>query len=173
MAVSDPDRGDRVVPIAPPPLVTLTAEARRGLLAPRRQPRPVYPPMSFSKWWRSLGWRHLVLVVAVLFTLYPLAWMVSASINPVDTLSGASLIPEGASFDNYQQILDNPPGSPFMTWLASSWKIALIVSLVNVLLGAMAAYAFSRFRFTGRRVDSWRRSLYRFSPSFSPSWRSS
>ena len=101
MAVSDPDRSDRVVPIAPPPLVTLTAEARRGLLAPRRQPRPVYPPMSFSKWWRSLGWRHLVLVVAVLFTLYPLAWMASASINPVDTLSGASLIPEGASFDNY------------------------------------------------------------------------
>ncbi len=166
MAVSDPDRGDRVVPIAPPPLVTLTAEARRGLLAPRRQPRPVYPPMSFSKWWRSLGWRHLVLVVAVLFTLYPLAWMVSASINPVDTLSGASLIPEGASFDNYQQILDNPPGSPFMTWLASSWKIALIVSLVNVLLGAMAAYAFSRFRFTGRRVGLLAMLLVQVFPQF-------
>ena len=166
MAVSDPDRSDRVVPIAPPPLVTLTAEARRGLLAPRRQPRPVYPPMSFSKWWRSLGWRHLVLVVAVLFTLYPLAWMASASINPVDTLSGASLIPEGASFDNYQQILDNPPGSPFMTWLASSWKIALIVSLVNVLLGAMAAYAFSRFRFTGRRVGLLAMLLVQVFPQF-------
>ncbi|MDQ3782926.1 MAG: sugar ABC transporter permease, partial [Actinomycetota bacterium] len=81
--------------------------------------------MSFQKWWRTLGWRHLVLLVAVLFALYPLAWMVSASINPIDTLSGARLIPAGASLDNYGQILDNPPASPFMTWLATSWKISL------------------------------------------------
>lgn len=140
--------------------------AGRRLLGRPRAPKPTYPPMSFQKWWRTLGWRHLVLLVAVLFALYPLAWMVSASINPIDTLSGARLIPAGASLDNYGQILDNPPASPFMTWLATSWKISLIVALANVLLGAMSAYAFSRFRFTGRRVGLLAMLLVQVFPQF-------
>ncbi|CAN5512104.1 MAG: sugar ABC transporter permease [Acidimicrobiia bacterium] len=140
--------------------------ARRGLLGRGRAPNPVYAPMSFQKWWRTLGWRHLVLLVAVLFSLYPLAWMVSASINPIDTLSGARLIPQGASFENYGQILENPPGSPFMTWLATSWKISLVVALTNVLLGAMSAYAFSRFRFTGRRLGLLSMLLVQVFPQF-------
>ena len=140
--------------------------ARRGPLGRGRAPDPVYAPMSFQKWWRTLGWRHLVLLVAVLFSLYPLAWMVSASINPIDTLSGARLIPQGASFENYGQILGNPPGSPFMTWLATSWKISLVVALTNVLLGAMSAYAFSRFRFTGRRLGLLSMLLVQVFPQF-------
>ncbi|MBA2338004.1 MAG: sugar ABC transporter permease [Acidimicrobiia bacterium] len=140
--------------------------AGRRLLGRPRAPKPTYPPMSFRKWWRTLGWRHVVLLVAVLFALYPLAWMVSASINPIDTLSGARLIPAGASLDNYGQILDNPPASPFMSWLATSWKISLIVALANVLLGAMSAYAFSRFRFTGRRVGLLAMLLVQVFPQF-------
>lgn len=140
--------------------------AGRRFLGRARTPRPTYPPMSLQKWWRTLGWRHLVLLVAVLFALYPLAWMVSASINPIDTLSGARLIPAGASLDNYGQILDNPPASPFMSWLATSWKISLIVALANVLLGAMSAYAFSRFRFTGRRVGLLAMLLVQVFPQF-------
>jgi arabinogalactan oligomer/maltooligosaccharide transport system permease protein len=122
--------------------------------------------MSFARWWRTLGWRHVVLLGAVLFALWPLAWMVSASLNPVDTLSGAQLIPEGASFDNYSEILANPSGSPFMTWLLNSWKIALIVALSNVLLGAMSAYAFSRFRFRGRRLGLLSMLLVQVFPQF-------
>jgi hypothetical protein len=35
--------------------------------------------MSFRRWWRMLGWRHLLLALAVIFSLYPIVWMVSAS----------------------------------------------------------------------------------------------
>ena len=131
-----------------------------------RDPKPVYPPMSLQRWWRVLGWRHLFLVLVVLFSLYPIVWMISASINPIDTLSSSELIPDGASFDNYREILDNPPGSPFMTWLWSSWKIALVVAVVDVLLAAMAAYAFSRFRFKGRRVGLLSMLLLQVFPQF-------
>ena len=130
------------------------------------QPKFAYPRMPAAKWWRVLGWRHAVLIVAVLFSLYPIVWMVSASINPIDTLSSAQLVPEGASFENYGEILANPPGSPFMTWLWTSWKVSLVVSVVSVLLSAMAAYAFSRFRFTGRRIGLLSMLLVQVFPQF-------
>ena len=122
--------------------------------------------MTFSRWWRSLGWRHLVLLVAVLFTLYPLAWMVSASINPIDTLSGAQPDPGRRVL---RQLLRDP-GQPVRFALhdlaASSWKISLIVSLATILLGAMSAYAFSRFRFTGRRLGLLSMLLVQVFPQF-------
>jgi ABC-type maltose transport system permease subunit len=108
--------------------------------------------MSFGNWWRNLGWRYVVATAAALFALYPIVWMVSASINPIDSLAGARLIPDGATLDNYRAVLANVEASPFMTWLWSSYKIAFIVAGVSVMLSAMAAYAFSRLRFRGRRI---------------------
>jgi arabinogalactan oligomer/maltooligosaccharide transport system permease protein len=108
--------------------------------------------LSFPKWFRTVGWRHLVGLVGVLFVLFPVVWMISASINPIDTLSGSQLIPEGATLDNYKAIFENPVESPFMTWLWNSYYIAFIVATVSLGLTAMAAYAFSRFRFRGRRL---------------------
>lgn len=131
--------------------VTATASRIRRVLVGSEE-RVTYPPLGFRRWFRVVGWRHLVALLGVAFALYPIVWTVSASINPTDTLSGSQLIPDGATFDNYEAILDNPPESPFITWLWSSWRIAFIVSSVSVLLTSMSAYAFSRFRFKGRRV---------------------
>ena len=130
----------------------MAASDRLTRLARRSEPKVTYPPLPFGRWFRLVGWRHVVAGLAVLFSLYPIVWMVSASINPIDTLSGSQLVPDGATFDNYRDILANPPESPFMTWLWTSWRIALLVAAVNVMLAAMAAFAFSRFRFTGRRI---------------------
>lgn len=118
----------------------------------RSEEKVTYPPLPFGRWFRLVGWRHLVALLGVGFALYPIVWTLSASINPTDTLSGSQLIPDGATFDNYEAILENPRESPFMTWLWSSWRIALIVASVSVMLTSMSAYAFSRFRFTGRRI---------------------
>jgi ABC-type maltose transport system permease subunit len=107
-----------------------------------------------------------VALVGVVFALYPVVWVISASINPIDSLSGATLIPDGATFDNYEEILANPSASPFMTWLWNSWKIAGVIAAVNVLLAAMAAYAFSRFRFRGRRVGLLTLLLVQVFPQF-------
>lgn len=131
------------------------SEPRAAALAPARSTErgTAKPPrMTVANWWRILGWRYVVAVLAALFALYPILWMVSASINPIDSLGAARLIPDGATLDNYRDVLANPEESPFLTWLWSSYKISFIVAGVSVLLSAMAAYAFSRFRFRGRRI---------------------
>lgn len=107
---------------------------------------------SFPRWFRMVGWRHLVGLAGVLFALFPVVWMVSASINPIDTLSSSQLIPDGVTLDNYKAIFENPTESPFMTWLWNSYYISFIVATVSLVLTAMAAFAFSRFRFRGRRL---------------------
>ena len=39
--------------------------------------------MPFRRWMRDLGWRHIVVLFFVFFSLYPIAWTVSASLNVV------------------------------------------------------------------------------------------
>lgn len=124
------------------------------------------PRLPFGRWVRVVGWRYAVAVVVAAFALYPIVWMISASINPIDTLSGGQLIPDGATLSSYREILSNPPESPFMTWLFSSWWISIVVATVNVMLAAMAAYAFSRFRFRGRRMGLLSLLLVQVFPQF-------
>lgn len=138
----------------------------RGLLRRDKEPKEKLPPLPPRRWIREVGWRHLIAFVMVLFALYPVVWMISASINPTDSLSNAKLIPQGATLDSYRTIFSNPTLSPFMTWLWNSWKISVLAAGFNVLLAAMAAYAFSRFRFRGRRLGLLSLLLVQVFPQF-------
>lgn len=114
---------------------------------------------------RSVFLRHAFLWGGVLFALYPVVWIVSASINPVDNLSSSQLIPDGVTSDNYTSLFEDPL-TPFELWLANSWKVALVASFGTLLLAALAAYAFSRLRFTGRRTGLLALLLVQVFPQF-------
>jgi len=103
----------------------------------------------FRKWWRDLGWRHLVGLLAVAFALFPIIWILSASFNPLGTLTSQRLIPENPSWVNYRELLFEDV--PFRAWYLNTILIAGGAALGNTLLSALAAYAFSRMRFRGRR----------------------
>ncbi|MFD6099721.1 sugar ABC transporter permease [Nocardiopsis flavescens] len=104
---------------------------------------------SVALWAARFGWRHLVMAVVAAFALFPVLFVVSAAVNPVGTLSSARLWPTGAGFDNAVDLFRN---TPFTTWYANSLFFAVTNAAVTVLLSALAAYAFSRMRFRGRRV---------------------
>ena len=99
---------------------------------------------------RDVAWRHLVAVAAVLFALYPIVWVVSASINPSGSLAGQKLIPSSPTMHNYRFLLTSQD-FPFTRWLVNSLWIAAVASASITFLGAIAAYAFSLMRFRGRR----------------------
>ncbi|MEU3309146.1 sugar ABC transporter permease [Nocardiopsis sp. NPDC055551] len=114
--------------------------------------RPVYrrsPSARFTLWAGRLGWRHAVMWVIAAFAIFPVLFVVSAAINPLGTLSSSQLWPTGASLSNAMELFRN---TPFTTWYANSLFFALTNAAVTVLLSALAAYAFSRMRFKGRRV---------------------
>ncbi|MEX1279473.1 MAG: sugar ABC transporter permease [Acidimicrobiia bacterium] len=114
---------------------------------------------------RSVLLRHLFLLAAVGFALYPVIWIISASINPVDNLSTTRLIPEGLTLDNYRELF-NDPLAPFPLWLGNSWKVAIVGSAGNLVLASLAAFAFSRLRFRGRRAGLLTLLLVQVFPQF-------
>ena len=97
----------------------------------------------------SIAVRLIVAVVLVIFSIFPIIWMISASLDPSGTLATQTLIPKNAGFDNYLKLL-NSTEFPFWIWFWNSIKIASITSVLSLAITTIAAYAFSRFRFRGR-----------------------
>jgi arabinogalactan oligomer/maltooligosaccharide transport system permease protein len=113
-----------------------------------RAPQELRTRMSAGRWARELGWRHLVGVLAVLFAVFPIVYVISASLAPSGTLTGSNALFSESSAANYTEL----GGTRFWTWMANTLVIGIVTAVGTVLMGAAAAYAFSRFRFTGRRV---------------------
>ena len=104
-------------------------------------------------------WRHLVGVLAVVFSLFPVAYIVSAAFNADQSLGGASLIPRKITLDNFRELFSTHAeatasfsSAHYVRWFANTMLVATVAAVLTVLLGALAAYAFSRFRFRGRRL---------------------
>jgi arabinogalactan oligomer/maltooligosaccharide transport system permease protein len=97
----------------------------------------------------SIAIRLVVAVILIVFSVFPIIWMISASFNQTGNLSTQTLIPKNAGFDNYSKLL-NSTEFPFWTWFWNSIKIASITSVLSLSITTIAAYAFSRFRFRGR-----------------------
>jgi len=102
------------------------------------------------RWWRELGWRHVVTWGALAFAFVPILYVVSSSLNPTGSLTGSNQLFSSISFDNYVDLLTDPV-HPYARWFWNTLMIATVTALGTVILGAAAAYAFSRFRFRGRR----------------------
>jgi arabinogalactan oligomer/maltooligosaccharide transport system permease protein len=102
-----------------------------------------------GSWFRQVGWRHIVGVIALLFALFPIVFVVSAAFNPIGTLSSSTIILRNASFENFTKLFET---TSFWTWFKNSIVIAVISSVASLFISACAAFAFSRYRFKGRRT---------------------
>ncbi len=100
-----------------------------------------------GRWWNEVGWRHVVGVVMVVLCVLPLLYTLSASLNPGGTLTGSNDLFRTVSLGNYADLL--PAG--FGSWLINSLIVCSVTAIGTVVMGGAAAYAFSRFRFAGRR----------------------
>jgi arabinogalactan oligomer/maltooligosaccharide transport system permease protein len=99
----------------------------------------------------NIGVRLIVAIILIIFSIFPVLWVISASLNPTGTLATQTLIPKNPGFGNYTTLL-NTDQFPFWTWFGNSIKIASITSVLSLSITTVAAYAFSRFRFHGRQT---------------------
>ncbi|MDR4533097.1 ABC transporter permease subunit [Glutamicibacter sp. PS] len=105
---------------------------------------------TFGQWFAATGWRHLIGVALVIYSAFPLLYVLSASLNSEGTLLSSNGLFQAVSLDSYVELFQNPQ-RPFAAWFVNTLFIGLTTSVASVLLGAMAAYSFSRMRFRGRR----------------------
>ena len=115
------------------------------------------------RWVKKVGWRHAVGLVAIVFSLGPILFVISSALNPLGTLSSSELVPTGVSLDNFTKLLRD---TNFGQWFLNSVIIAGSASGVAVFVSALAAYVFSRRRFRGRRTGLLSLLLIQMFPQF-------
>jgi len=91
---------------------------------------------------------HAFLVVFTLATLFPVLWVVKMALRD-DQAFASKLLPLEVSLANFRALLGDPL---FVRQLANSFIVAGATTALGVFLACTAAYAFSRFRFPGRRA---------------------
>ena len=91
--------------------------------------------------------RMIIAIVMILFALFPVAWAISASLNPTGNLASQTLIPANAGLSNYRKLFSD---YKFAIWMWNSMKVSVTVTLLSVLITTTTAFGFSRFRFYGR-----------------------
>lgn len=121
-------------------------------------------------------WRYLVGLAAIAFAVFPLLYVVSAAFNPIDSLTGASLVPSNLTLENFSQILSGSPGEegtseaaldvPYVNWYLNMLFISGATAILSVFFAALAAYAFARYRFRGRRLGMLALLLIQMFPTF-------
>ncbi len=96
---------------------------------------------------------YLVLTFVAVIVLIPLFWMFATSIKPKNQLFTKDIQwwPANPTFDNYQKLLDNP-STPIVTWFTNSVLIAAIVTILVLAVDSLAAYAYARMEFRGRKI---------------------
>lgn len=105
----------------------------------------------------TLTVRLTIIGIAIAFALFPVMFIVSSAFNPTGTLSTQTFIPAGV--DNISDLtinfralmVDRLDIYPFWNWIGNSFIVAGTSTILVVLITALSAYSFSRFRFIGRR----------------------
>jgi arabinogalactan oligomer/maltooligosaccharide transport system permease protein len=107
---------------------------------------------------------HAFVLFMVLVTLYPILWVFTIAFSGTQSLAITDLPPEPTRLDRLRALLPWPKhlsvanfvsvmsDQPFARWLVNSLVVSLATTLLGVFLACTAAYAFSRFRFPGRRT---------------------
>ncbi len=102
----------------------------------------------------SLGGKifaYTVLVLFVIWSIYPILNVITISIRPGNVLwsKDLSIIPANWSLHSYYVLFTE---KPFLRWMLNSFMVSAVVTLVGVGLASTAGYAFSRYKFKGRNV---------------------
>lgn len=89
-----------------------------------------------------------VAVAALLvFTLFPVYWMISTALDPKAATRGSDVVPGGFTFDHFQLVFSK---GNFGTYLLNSAVVGLGTILAAAVLALFAAVAVARFKFRFR-----------------------
>lgn len=110
---------------------------KNGFLSPRAQKNV------------SLTARYIIALLVTIVMIFPLFWMLSTSLKTEEEVMSAKLVfwPAVPQFSNYQYPFQR---APFMRYVLNTAVVTAMQMGSELLLGILAAYAFSKGRFHGK-----------------------
>ncbi|MED4599370.1 carbohydrate ABC transporter permease [Paenibacillus validus] len=94
---------------------------------------------------------YLVMIVVSIIFLFPLLWSFLSSLKPEAQIVSypPKWVPEVITLENYTMVLKN---YPYLSWMMNSVGMTVASTLFVLALTTLAAYAFGRLHFTGKKV---------------------
>jgi multiple sugar transport system permease protein len=126
----------------------------REVQAPAEEPFRIHVPAEEEEPPKRrflFSWWHLILLPLAVVMLLPLVWMVATSfqtLNETRTYPPV-LVPHSLQWHNYTEVLRQ---APFTRWFMNTVIVTTATVVGNVILCALAGYAFARIKFWGREV---------------------
>ena len=138
--------------------MTTLEHAEPARRRPREHEAPPRPPRRQRR--RSANWwRYLVGLLAIVFALFPVVYIISAAFNPIPSLARRAAHPGGR---HARKLPQDPQRTSERSRSRRRPRPSKLVREHHRhrgrhgrplgVLGALAAYAFARFRFRGRRM---------------------
>ena len=90
---------------------------------------------------------RVIIIAIVLVTFFPTFYVILTSFKAGESLLAQSILPESYTLENYTKLF----AGALPTWIKNSLILGLIGSTISTIIATLAGYAFSRFRFPGRR----------------------
>jgi multiple sugar transport system permease protein len=96
---------------------------------------------------------YLLMVFIAALIILPLLWMISTSLKPSSQWFSTEIewIPRTFTLDNYERLFSNP-ATPIGNWFFNSVFIAGATTLLVLIVDSLAAYAYARMDFPGRKL---------------------
>ena len=110
---------------------------------------------------------YILLIEVCVIIIYPLLWTIGASFNPGNSLVSTSIIPKNPTNEHYVKLFAGEGNLFYKQWYLNSLKISVFTMLLSLISVSFTAYAFSRFRFKGRKNGLTLFMLLQMIPQFS------
>lgn len=107
----------------------------------------------------------LFLCLSSFVILYPLVYVVSAAVSPGTSIAALNIIPfaDGVTWVHFEQLFHD---TLYVTWFKNTFVIAISTSACTIIISALGAYVFSRFRFTLKKTLMMSMLILQIFPSF-------
>ncbi|MFD1772340.1 sugar ABC transporter permease [Paenibacillus rhizophilus] len=92
---------------------------------------------------------YVLLAVVGVFSVYPALWVIMSSLRTGNSLYSETLLPTSLTFGHYANLFDK---YDFAHWYVNTLKIAVTTTVIGTILTLLPGYAFSIFRFSGRKT---------------------
>ncbi len=122
----------------------------KTLSAPRAVDRPASPSARLdpARWFKHAP-QYVIMALIIIVMVLPFAWMLSTSLKAQEYIlqTTPQLIPDPLTFESYARLSEriDLPRTAF-----NSMFVAVVGTLGQLLISAMAAFAFSRMHWRGR-----------------------
>ncbi|KEO82210.1 sugar ABC transporter permease [Tumebacillus flagellatus] len=106
---------------------------------------------------------RIIIWIAVLASILPLFFVLTASFSSGEAFFSENLIPKSFTIENYSHVLTS---TNFPTWMKNSLILGFSVAVLQTILTALSSYAFSRLRFFGRKYGLMALLILQMFPNF-------